>query len=82
VLAQILGGFVGIPLELHKSIVANSTCFCRIVATDPDHNPAFLPATTTVILGEPALAARATRGDFLRRTGADSMSLDTRERVG
>ena len=37
-LAQVLRGFVGIPLELHKSIVANSTCFCRIVATD--HNAA------------------------------------------
>jgi hypothetical protein len=34
VLAQILGGFAGIPLEL--SIVANSTCFCRILATALD----------------------------------------------
>jgi hypothetical protein len=42
----------------------------------------FLPETTVVTLGEPGLAARATRRDFLRRTGADSMSLDTRETVG
>ena len=81
-LAQILGGFVGIPLELHKSIVANSTCFCRIVATDPDHNPVFVPVATTVTRGEPGLAARVTRENFLRRIGADSMPLDTRERVG
>jgi len=33
VCAQIVGGFVGIPLELHTSIVANSICFCRNLMT-------------------------------------------------